>query len=462
MTDAPKKTPAVRDAPVKPRLLIVDDDEAIRSQMKWAFAAGYELAFAWDADTLLARLDEFDPAVVTLDLGLPPDPRGASEGLRLLREVLKQKPSAQVIVITGNPDKKNALKAIEHGATDFYSKPVDLEELAVSIRRAAHIHQLENDLRNLAVPAGEQLGRLIGQSAAMGQVYQLVRRVAPTDEPVLITGESGTGKELVARAIHQESLRAKKPFVVVNCGGIPETLLEGELFGHEAGAFTDAKARRVGLVEQAKGGTLLLDEVGELPLAMQPKLLRFLQSGVISRLGGKGEFSVDVRVLAATNRNLEEAATSGTFREDLFYRLNVVQVPTPPLRDRRDDIPILAEHFLRQVESQSGHGRLHFADGVVGLLCEGDWPGNVRELENRIRSGAVVADDGRITLSGMGVAEADLHFRSLKEVRAEAERAHVELALSIHNGNITRAAKALGVSRPTLHALIQKLGIEDG
>jgi len=443
----------------KPRLLIVDDDETIRSQMKWAFAPDYDLAFAWDAKSLMKQVDAFEPAVVALDLGLPPDPRNASEGLRLLREILKQHPSCQVIVITGNPDKENALKAIDFGATDFYAKPVDLDELAVSVRRAAHIHQLETEIQSARESSARELGRMVGQSPQMTALYDLVRRVAPSDEPVLISGESGTGKELVARAIHQESLRAGRPFVVVNCGSIPETLMEGELFGHEAGAFTDAKRQRLGLVEQAAGGTLFLDEIGELPPSMQPKLLRFLQSGAVQRLGSGAEFSVDVRVVAATNRHLEAEVSQGTFREDLYYRLKVVHLQVPPLRARRDDITLLADHFLRQVEKNAGRGRLTFAEGALGLLSEYDWPGNVRELENRIRSAGVVATDGQISLKDLDLVDKDLRFRSLKEVREEVEREQIRLALSIHGGNITRAAQSLKVSRPTLHALISKLAI---
>jgi len=442
----------------RPRLLIVDDDEAIRNQMKWAFAADYALAFAWDGPTVLEEVERFAPAVVALDLGLPPDPRNASEGLRLLREILKRRAAIQVIVITGNPDKENALKAVESGATDFYSKPVDLDELAVSVRRSAHIHRLELELAE-ARERERQVGDLVGQSAAMHRVFQLVRRVAPTDEAVLVTGESGTGKELVARAVHEESLRAKGPFVVVNCGGIPDTLLEGELFGHEAGAFTDAKRRRIGLVEQAAGGTLLLDEVGELPLPMQPKLLRFLQSGTIQRLGSGKELAVDVRVVAATNRDLERGVREGTFREDLFYRLRVVQIDVPPLRDRRSDIPLLAERFLRRSEAATSRGRLRFADEVMGVLVEYHWPGNVRELENRIRSAAVVAEGGTVTLADLQLAARDVRLPSLREVRDAAERKHIELALALHDHNITRAAKALEVSRPTLHALVEKHGL---
>jgi two-component system NtrC family response regulator len=443
----------------RPLLLIVDDDEAIRNQMKWAFAGDYQLEFAWDSSSLLAGLERCTPAVVTLDLGLPPDPRNATEGLKLLREIHTRHPSAQVIVITGNPDKENALKAIDLGATDYYSKPVDLDELGVSIRRAVHIYQLETDLAHARDQETTAFGQMLGQSKAMGQVFHVIRRVAPSEEPVLIDGESGTGKELVARAVHQGSLRSKGPFVPVNCGAIPESLFEGELFGHEAGAFTDAKHSHKGLIERADGGTLFLDEIGEMPLPLQPKLLRFLQSGEVQRLGGRGERQVSVRVVSATNCNLEEMVREGRFREDLFYRVKVVGITLPPLAQRKADIPLLANHFLRVAEGQSGHGRLAFTDGVMEAMAQYPWPGNVRELENRIRSAAVMADNGLITLTDLQLSGATLRIKPLREARQEAERAHLEMALAAYNHNVTHTAKALEVSRPTLHAMINKLGI---
>ncbi len=443
----------------QPRLLIVDDDEAIRNQMKWSFAADYELAFAWDAPSVLDRIATFAPAVVTLDLGLPPDPRNATEGLKLLREIRKRHATCQVIVITGNPDKENALKAVDFGATDFYSKPVDLDELGVSIRRAAHIHKLETDLARERHTHKASFGQLIGQSHAMGKVFDIIRRVAPTDEPVLVEGESGTGKELVARAIHEESMRAQGPFIAVNCGAIPESLFEGELFGHEAGAFTDAKRQQIGLIEQSSGGTLFLDEIGEMPMPLQPKLLRFLQSGSIQRLGGRGETQVNTRIISATHRNLEEMIQERSFRQDLFYRIRVVEIQVPALSRRKADIPLLANHFLHLAETQSGQGHLSFADGILDAMAQYGWPGNVRELENRIRSAAVMAEGGLVSLKGLQLTGEALSLPSLREAREAAERSHIELALSAYNYNVTHTAKALSVSRPTLHSLINKLGI---
>ena len=450
------------------KLLVVDDNEDVRRQLKWGLSKGpYELVFAQDGQEGLKLFHEVKPNVVTLDLGLPPHENGTEEGLRTLREMLRINPYAKIIVITGNEDGAVALEAVEIGAYDYYKKPIDLNELKIIVARAFHLQGIENENRKLKSRADTDSG-IIGQCRAMRQVYSLIDKVAETDAPVLITGESGTGKELVAKAIHEKSARKTKPMVSINCGAIPENLLESELFGHEKGAFTGASQTVKGKVEYADGGTLFLDEIGDLPLALQVKLLRFLQEMVIQRVGGRKDISVDVRIIAATNVDIEQAMREGRFREDLYYRIGVVNIMLPSLKDRNDDILLLANYFLKRMAEQSNSTVTRFNDEAADYMMGYDWPGNIRELENKVKRAVIMASGTEIMPDDLGFGQVDALRRkstskeslTLKEARSLLEREMVEDALERHERNIVQAATSIGVSRPTFYDLMKKHGIE--
>lgn len=447
------------------KLLIIDDDEEIRMQMKWALAQNYEVFMAEDRRSALEVFKVERPAVVTLDLGLPPHPRDMEEGFHTLSDILQEDANAKVIVITGHDGREYALQAIGQGAYDFFRKPIQLDELQVIIHRAFHVYQLEREHRALQQRlSGEVLvfEEMLGTSPCMQEVFATIRKVAVTDAPVLVVGESGTGKELVARAIHRQSGRTDGPFVAINCGAIPEHLLESELFGHEKGAFTGAHIQRKGRIELAQGGTLFLDEIGELSLPLQVKLLRFLQEHRLERIGGRETIAVDARILAATNVDLKQAMAEGRFREDLFYRLGVVIVALPPLRERGEDVVLLAKALLQRYAAE-GHRKITgFSRQAVSALQSYGWPGNVRELENRIKRGVIMAQ-------GPQLAPADLELDSpyakykgqgLREAREALEKDLIQRALTKNKGNITRTASELGISRPTLHELLSKYAIE--
>lgn len=446
----------------KPKLLIVEDEEAIRQQMKWALSDDYEVILAEDCQSALEQMRLQKPSLIALDLGLPPIPRGAEEGLKTLGEILVMDRQAKVIVITGNHEKANALKAIAQGAFDFFAKPADLQELKVVLKRAVLLSNLEREnrvLREQVILQG--FDEIMGESPSIQEVFSIIRKVATTDASVLIMGESGTGKELVAKAIHRSSNRTQGPFITINCGAIPETLLESELFGHEKGSFTSADMRRKGKIEYADGGTLFLDEIGELSLALQVKLLRFLQEHQFERVGGREVIRVNVRVIAATNRDLKQEIAQKQFREDLYYRLGVVTIVVPPLRERKEDAALLARTFLQKFSLQYQKEIKGFSDDALAAVKSYNWPGNVRELENRVRR-AVIMSDGKI------VTASDLEFShightggslSLKEIREQAEQEHIKKVLIRCNWNISKAALELDISRPTLHALIKKYQI---
>jgi two-component system NtrC family response regulator len=444
----------------KPKLLIVDDDEDLRTQMRWALAGDYEVILAGDRLAALEILRAQRPALVTLDLGLPPDAGGASEGFAALTQIQRLPEPPKVVVITGREEREHALRAVEQGAFDYFCKPIQAEELKIVLRRALQRHLIEQETRELQRRDRQGLDDMIGVSPAMLDVFAAIRKVAPSDATVLILGESGTGKELVARAIHRLSTRQRGAFVAINCGAIPDNLLESELFGHEKGAFTGAHVQRKGRIEMAHGGTLFLDEIGDLSLPMQVKLLRFLQERRIERVGGRQEIPVDVRVLSATNASLKEAMRAGRFREDLFYRIGVVTVSLPPLRERGEDVTVLASAFLERSAAEAQRRVPGFTREALAAVQAYSWPGNVRELENRVKRAVVMAEGARITAADLELdAAAPLEGRGLRDVRAQLERETIQRTLSRHGGNVSRTAAELGLSRPTLYTLMEKLGI---
>ena len=446
----------------KQKLLIIDDDEDLRTQMKWALAQDYEVLLAEDRPSAAAVMRKEKPAVVTLDLGLPPLPAGVEEGFAVLDEILNEHGQTKVIIVTGRGEKENALRAVEKGAYDFFYKPIQLDELKVVLHRAFHLSQLEREQRALQRRlSGDTFEGMLGICGKMQEVFTVIRKVATTDVPVLIMGESGTGKELVARAMHRLSVRQADPFIVINCGAIPENLLESELFGHEKGAFTGAHIQRKGRFEMAEGGTLLLDEIGELPLSLQVKLLRFLQERVVERVGGREQIEVDARVIAATNRDLKEAMKDGKFREDLYFRLGVILMSLPPLREREGDVILLAKAFLERYADENRKKIKGFTDQAMDAIEQYAWPGNVRELENRIKRAVIMAEGAKITPADleMEAPRARYEGMGLKEARESLEKELLAKAIARNSGNLTRAAQELGVSRPTLYDLMEKFDI---
>jgi two-component system NtrC family response regulator len=442
------------------RVLIVDDEESIRNQLRWGLADEYEVSTAGSVEEAREALRRNTPGVVTLDVTLSPQGGPPEEGMRLLDEIVDRYPFTKVVMVTGNDRRENALAAIRRGAVDWYAKPIQLEELKVILRRALHILAIEREREPERLGA-RRYHRLIGESEAMRKVYTLIQRVGPTDATVLTVGENGTGKELVAHAIHEASPRREAPFVPINCGAIPENLLESELFGHERGSFTDAYRTREGRVELAAGGTLFLDEIGELPLPLQVKLLRFLQDRVVERIGSREATRVDVRVVAATNQDLKAAMAAGRFREDLFYRLSVVTIPVPPLRERGDDIRVLAEYFLEFYSKHHQRKVKGFSQSALRAIMRHPWPGNVRELENRVQRAVILAQDATLRPEDLELEESgEAAPRTLQSARDEAERSTIEEAMTRNAGNVSRAAKDLGVSRPTLHDLLKRHGLD--
>jgi two-component system NtrC family response regulator len=445
----------------KKAILIVEDDENIRKQMKWALSKEYEVLLAEDGQTALETYQQKRPGVMTLDLGLPPDPDGATEGMRILEETLRINPRVKVIVITGNPEKHNALQAIEQGAYDFQNKPVNVEELKIVLRRAYTLYTLEEELKVLQLQKEQEhaFEGIIGESAYIKNIFVMIEKIATTDTSILITGESGVGKELIAKAIHSRSLRAQKPFIPINCAAIPETLLESELFGYERGAFTGAHTKKIGKFELAHEGTLFLDEVGDLGSPLQAKLLRFLQNQVIERVGGKTPIQLDVRVLAATNRDLEEDIKQGLFREDLYFRLNEINILVPPLRLRENDALLLAKKFLHQFAMENNRLTIKgFTTQASRLILEYPWPGNVRELRSRIKRAVVMTDSTLITPENLDLNVSTKPI-TLKEAREQVESKVIAEALERNRGHVTLTAQELGITRPTLHDLMKKYNI---
>ena len=444
-----------------PKLLVVEDDPGLQAQLKWAYD-DFEVIVAGDRASAIAALRSEEPAVVTLDLGLPPDPDGTSEGFAVLDEIMAIKPDTKVIVASGHGARESALNAIARGAYDFYQKPVDIETLGLIVRRAFRLHQIEAENRQLAARTGKDdrvLGRMITAAPEMVKVARTIERVANTNVSVMLLGASGTGKELLARGLHEASGRANGAFVAINCAAIPENLLESELFGHEKGAFTGALKTTEGKIEQAHGGTLFLDEVGDIPLPLQVKLLRFLQERVIERIGSRSSIAVDTRIVCATHQNLEAMITEGRFREDLFYRLAEIVIKIPSLKERPGDAVLLAKAFLARFAKEMNPQVKGFAADALAAIDAWPWPGNVRELENRVKRAVIMADGklvGAADLDLAGPGEDEGQVLNLKTAREAADRKVIRHALARSEGNISGTAKLLGISRPTLYDLLKQ------
>jgi two-component system NtrC family response regulator len=447
----------------KPKLLIIEDDPGLQKQLRWSLDA-YEVVVAGDRETALAQIRRHEPAVVTMDLGLPPDPDGSTEGLATLEQILALAPDTRVIVLTGNQDHGNAVKAIGMGAYDFHQKPCEPEVLKLVIQRAFFLYNLQMENRRMQQSqADSPMAGVISRDAGMLKVCRNIEKVAPTSASVMLLGESGTGKEVLARALHALSPRSKERFMAINCAAIPENLLESELFGYEKGAFTGAAKQTKGKVELAHGGTFFLDEVGDLPMALQAKLLRFLQERVIERIGGHEEIPVDVRIVCATHQKLKELCATGRFREDLYYRLSEIVVTIPPLRTRHGDAALLAHHFKNKFCAQESRATLHFAPDAIAAIEAYDWPGNVREMENCIKRAVIMADGNTIVADDLGLPEGDKPADeplNLRQVRDEAEYMAIVKALARVDGNIVKASEMLGISRPTMYDLMNRHGIK--
>ena len=443
------------------KLLIVEDDEGIQSQLRWCFEA-YEVLAVGDRISAMAEMRRHEPAVVLQDLGLPPDEEGVSEGFATLKEILTVAPHTKVVVVTGHGDQSNAVKAVGLGAYDFYQKPVDVDTLQLIVQRAYQIHQLEAENRRLMENIGPSpLDGIIAASEAMLRVCRRVEKVAPTNATTLLQGESGTGKELMARALHDLSPRAGESFVAINCAAIPETLLESELFGFEKGAFTGAIKQTSGKLEVADGGTLFLDEIGDMPLALQAKLLRFLQERTFERIGGRGEIPVDVRVVCATNQILSEAIKQGRFREDLYYRISEITVDIPPVRERDGGRILLAQYLLNRFAGHHARSFSGFSEDAQNAIETYAWPGNVREMENKIKGAVIMAEGKLVTADDLGLSTTEVSPNlNLRAVRQHAETQAIRDALIRMSGNISRAASLLGVTRPTLYDLMEKYEID--
>jgi two-component system NtrC family response regulator len=446
----------------KQKLLIIEDDPGLQKQLRWSLDA-YDAVVAGDREAALAQIRRHEPAVCTMDLGLPPDPDGATEGLATLQQILALAPDTRVIVLTGNQDHANAVKAIGMGAYDFHQKPVDPEVLNLVIQRAFFLHNLQQENRRMQQSqADSPMSGVISRDPGMLKVCRTVEKVAPTSASVMLLGESGTGKEVLARAVHALSPRAKGRFMAINCAAIPENLLESELFGYEKGAFTGAAKQTKGKVELAHGGTFFLDEVGDLPMPLQAKLLRFLQERVIERIGGHEEIPVDVRIVCATHQRLKELCAQGRFREDLYYRLSEIVVNIPPMRQREGDAALLAHHFKNKFCAQESRASLHFAPDAMAAIEAYAWPGNVREMENCIKRAVIMADGNTIVADDLGLPEsgAEEEPLNLRQVRDEAEYKAIVKALARTDGNIVKASEMLGISRPTMYDLMGRHAIK--
>lgn len=446
------------------RLLIVEDDPGLQSQMRWCFSDDLEVSVASDRDAALTALRREEPHVVTLDLGLPPDSGGATEGFALLEDILRLSPATKVIVVTGREDKENAVKAVGMGASDFYQKPLDADILKFVVNRAFRLAELEQENQNLSQQSnGTNIKGIIAASPQMISVCRTLEKVAPTDVTTLITGETGTGKELLARALHDFSPRARNAFAAINCAAIPENLLESELFGFEKGSFTGATQAKKGKIESANGGTLFLDEIGDMPMALQSKLLRFLQERVVDRVGSVKPIPVDVRVVCATHRNLSQLIANGDFREDLYYRISEITLDVPALRERDGDALVVAQSLLKSLGKQMDRQNLTFSEDAVNAITSYEWPGNVREMINKVKRATIMADGKRVTSDDLelpGCEQPAASHLNLRQVRERAESQAIIQALQTSGFNMAQASRLLGITRPTLYNLTDKYNID--
>ena len=448
----------------KPRpLLIVEDDPALQKQLRWSLDK-FETLVADDLESAIAQVRRHNPPVVTMDLGLPPDPDSVSEGFKLLEQILGIAPETKVIVLTGQNDQANALRAIALGAYDFFAKPFEPELLSLTIERALRLYDLQQENRRLqSMRQPDAMTGLISRDPAVLRLCRTIEKVAPSNATVLLLGESGTGKELLARGLHEASPRRNERFVAINCAAIPENLLESELFGYEKGAFTGAAKTTPGKIETANRGTLMLDEIGDLSMPLQAKLLRFLQERVIERIGGRQEIPVDVRIVCATHQDLKALTKEGRYREDLYYRLAEIVVEIPPLRARAGDAALLAHAFVKRFALEQKRAGLNLGEDAIRAIEAHPWPGNVRELENCIKRAVIMADGTQITREDIGLDESateDLDNLNLRKIRDEAETRAVIAALARTNGNLAKASETLGVSRPTLYDLMHRFGLK--
>lgn len=441
-------------------LLIVEDDPGIQSQLRWHFD-DYHVVIAGNRTEAINAIRQYEPAVVLQDLGLPPDDEGVEEGFKCVQETIKLAPKTKIIVVTGNSGYENAVRAVALGAYDFYQKPIDTKTLDLIVQRAYNIYELEEENSRLQEQQISPLAGIITADAGMLKLCKTLEKIAPTTVTCTILGESGTGKEVFSRAIHNLSPRNEGRFVAINCAAVPENLMESELFGYEKGAFTGAAKKTLGKVETAHGGTLFLDEIGDMPLALQAKLLRFLQERVIERVGGREEIAVDVRVVCATNKNLEAMVAEGTFREDLFYRICEMVVDLPPLRDRKGDKILLARYILKRITEEQGRNINGFTTEAAEAIESYPWPGNIRELENKIKRAAIMCDGKHIDCDDLGITKSEEFSINLRQVRNDAEKNAIRQAISMSDNNYSAAAKLLGITRPTLYDLLKKYNIKN-
>ena len=446
---------------MKKTLLIVEDDPGLQSQMRWCFNDDVEVHMASDRESAISLLRRHEPGVVTLDLGLPPDPGGATEGFLVLEEILQLAPKTKVIVVTGREEKENAVRAVGMGATDFFHKPLDADILNFIVERAFRLQELESENSRLKqTQAGSGIPGVIASSPSMMKVCRTIEKIAPADVSTLLLGETGTGKEVLARALHNLSPRSEGPFSAINCAAIPENLLESELFGHEKGAFTGAHQQKKGKVELAHGGTLFLDEIGDMPASLQPKMLRFLQERVIERVGGVKEIPVDVRVVCATHQDIDDLIQANRFREDLYYRVSEISLNIPPLREREGDSVLIAQALLKSIGSDMNREDLRLSEDAMSAIRSHDWPGNVREMINKIKRAAIMTDGRNVSAEDLELEGGFLNLPegslNLKQIRDGAEKTACQQAIQSAAGNMAKAARILGVTRPTLYSLIEK------